>query len=122
MNLKVILSSMFLLSALSCKRQSAQEQFVHQYLLSPYDTIVLISSFSCGGCIVGFIANVHNAPNKVFVYDSSNHNAFATSLKNHNTVHVTQSAMDSVFGKFGNIIVLKKINGGYIKEELADMR
>lgn len=36
--------------------------------------------------------------------------------------HVAQSAMDSAFGKFGNIILLKKVNGSYLKEELPDMR
>ncbi|HTN16888.1 MAG TPA: hypothetical protein VL092_04345 [Chitinophagaceae bacterium] len=44
------------------------------------------------------------------------------SLEQYNSIHVSQAAMDSVFGKFGNMIVLKKVNGAYLKEELADMR
>jgi hypothetical protein len=116
--LSFILFSLFV----SCKKASKEQLFVDKYQLGKYDTIVLVSTFSCGGCIAGFATHSGDSPDKVFVYDSSCKSKFISALMPLHSFHLPQSSMDNIFGKFGNIILLTKVKGQYISEELADMQ
>jgi hypothetical protein len=73
MPIKAITSFILFLLLISCRQKPPQQEFVEKYDLQHYDTIILVSSFSCGGFIHDFATRLHNTPNKVFVYDSSNH-------------------------------------------------
>lgn len=100
----------------SCQSNSKEMEFIEKYKLIQYDTIYIVSSISCGGCVGDYFTDKNlNREATILILDTSSTNLFIENLKKYKHINVSQSSLDSTFDNFGNIITLIKANGEYIK-------
>ena len=100
----------------SCQSITKEMEFIEKYKLTQYDTIYIVSSISCGGCVGDYFKDKNlNRDSTVLILDTTSTNLFIENLKKYKHLNVSQSTLDSTFDHFGNIITLIKVNGKYIK-------
>jgi hypothetical protein len=105
----------------SCKTPSKEKLFIEEYKLSKYDTIYIVSSISCGGCVGDYFKNKNlNRENTILIFDNSSTNLFIENLKKFKHINLSQNILDNKFDNFGNIITLTKIKEDYIMTSYDD--
>ncbi len=107
-----------LLLITGCKKKTRTQLFIDRYHLEQYDTLYIISCFSCGGCIEEYQrSHFPQLPQHkgILIFDEHCPNKFIGALTQYKHLSVPQSSLDSAFNNFGNIVlIVRDSNNNYI--------
>jgi hypothetical protein len=103
----ILLSIVFQIN--SCKNKNGYEQFIDNLKIGQYDTVYVVSSVSCGGCITDFFENREFSKKSILVFDEQSSHQSMSKMLNLNHINVSQQYLDSTFDYFGNVIILTKV-------------
>ncbi len=98
----------------SCERAINHDSFIKKYKLDNYDTIYIVSNFSCGGCVKDYFLDKTINGNSILVFDDGSQNEYIVSLKERRHISISQSVLDTEFDYFGNILILSRINNSFM--------
>jgi hypothetical protein len=111
-----IIITLFTVLIISCKRP-IHEKFIEKYNLDKFDTVFIVSSVSCGGCINDYFKNKKLDPKSILVLDSNSTNEFIIDLKKRRHININQQQLDLEFDYFGNILILYKTKDSFAIEK-----
>ena len=114
--IQIIITLFTILTISSCKRP-IHEKFIEKYNLDKFDTVYIVSSVSCGGCINDYFKNKKLDTKSVIVLDSNSTNEFIIDLKKRRHISIDQQKLDLEFDYFGNILILYKTKDSFAIEK-----
>jgi hypothetical protein len=87
--------------------------------LAAYDSIYIVSCYSCAACVKGYCEQLQQ-PKRLLVLDTVCNKELFKSIGTHYVHHINQQTLDSVFGLFGNMVILKKSAAGYTQTKYPE--
>ena len=115
--IQIIITLLIALIIGSCQRPPIHEKFIEKYNLDKFDTIFIVSSVSCGGCINDYFNTKTLNSKSVIVLDSNSTNEFIINLRKRKHINIDQQHLDLEFDYFGNILILYKTKDSFAIEK-----
>jgi len=108
MRTAVLINCIVLLSLAACKQQSKTDRFMQRYQLQAYDSIYVVSCYSCSGCVKDFCTQLRRQQHHMLIMDTECNKSLLALMDRHFVRHISQASLDSSFGLFGNMLILER--------------